>query len=95
MKTSIEQILTRELVGKQILVYKFYSKRYEHITLFSKENIRHSNYALVNSYYATIVSLYLGKTSIVSNGLIVLELEDGNKIDIEFNQLVNLKEKED
>jgi hypothetical protein len=95
METSIKQILTRELVGKQILVYKFYSERYDHIALSSKENIGVLTYALVNSYYATIVDLYLGRTSIVSNGLIVLKLEDGNKIDIEFNQLLDLKEKED
>jgi len=95
MKTSIEQILTKELVGKQILVYELYSKQDNHTIRSSIRKSLVLDYMDAGCYYATIVGVSLGIALGEDCATVLVDLDIGDWVEISFNQLLDLKEKED
>lgn len=96
MKTSIEQILTRELVGKEVLVYKYKSDDPELDYYYRLSVSPFKWHVLLDLGYAKIVQGNLkartGGQIYIALDIIPTEIIDIRRIVVNIESLIELKE---
>ncbi len=92
MKTSVEQILTRELVGREVLIYKYRSEEDFYFRLTSSSLFVASGYAKI-----TECGLAINEDGLISIVLDIIPTEtiDTRWVEINVQSPMELKEKED